>query len=53
MLYDVYVPVYLYFMLFSVYIVYVTDIAFMCFANKHIIIIKKKKKYKKTEVVTM
>jgi hypothetical protein len=40
-------------MLFSVYIVYVTDTAFMCFANKHIIIIKKKKKYKKTEVVTM
>jgi hypothetical protein len=26
-------------MLFSVYIIYVTAIAFMCFVNKHIVII--------------
>ena len=29
-----------YVMLFSVYFIYVTAIASMCFANKHIIIIK-------------
>ena len=35
-----------YVLLFSVYIIYVTAIAFMCFANKHIIIIIIIKLYK-------